>query len=84
MVSVTTIYIDSRFKTRDSKSDSDATIELPRTINIPDDTIAYINDIVLPVSWTTTDERTHNLYYSTSHNVNGRYDASCWVLPTEF
>ena len=49
------------FKTEDSKSDSDFTIELPTTINIPDDTLAYINDIMLPVSWTTAEEITNNL-----------------------
>ena len=72
------------FKTSDSKSDSDFTIELPNTINIPEDTICYINDIVLPVSWTTIDERHNNLYYSISHYVNGKYDTSYWTLPSYF
>ena len=78
------IYIDTRFKTADSRSDSDFTIEQPKTINIPEYTIAYINDIVLPVSWTTIDERNNNLYYSISHYVNGGYETSCWVAPTDF
>ena len=55
------IYIYTRFKTADRKSDSDLTRELPKTINIPEDTICYINDIVLPVSWTTIDQRNTNL-----------------------
>ena len=71
-------------ETSDSKSDSDFTIELPRTVNIPDDTVAYINDLVLPVSWTTIYERNNDLYYSISHTVNGRYDTSYWTLPTDF
>ena len=54
------------------------------TFTIPDDTIAYINDIVLPVSWTTIDERNNKLYYSISHNVDGRYEISYWILPTDF
>jgi hypothetical protein len=83
MLEVTNIYIDTRFKTSDSKSDSDFTIELPKTINIPDDTIAYINDIVLPVSWTTIDERNHNLYYSILTYANGGWDTSYWILPTD-
>ena len=62
MLELKKIYIDTRFKTIDSKSDSDFTIELPRTINIPDDTTAYTNDIVLPVSWTTADEQNDKLY----------------------
>ena len=84
MLEVKKIYIDTRFKTSDSKSDSDFTIELPKTINIPDDTIAYINDIVLPVAWTTIDERNNKLYYSISHSVNGNSEKSYWILPIDF
>ena len=39
MLEVNKIYIDTRFKTEDSKSDSDFTIGLPKTVNTPDDTI---------------------------------------------
>ena len=38
---------------------------------MPDATLAYINDIVLPVSWTTIDELNHKLYYSISHKFDG-------------
>ncbi len=34
-------------------------IELPRSFNVPDGVVAHIDDIVLPVSWRTTDERNH-------------------------
>ena len=71
---MTNIYIDTRFKTEDSKSDSDFTIDLPKTGNIPDDRIAYINDVVLPVSWTTIDEQQHKLYYSKVHYADGGYE----------
>ena len=77
-------YIDTRFRTEDSKSDSEFTIGLPRTVNIPDDTMAYMNDIVLPVSSTTIDEPTKQIYYSISHYVSGGYDTSYWILPTDF
>ena len=83
MLEVKQIYSDTKFKTEDSKSDSDFTIELPKTINIPDDTVAYINDIVLPVSWTTIDERNNNLYYSIVHYPDAAYDTSYWALPTD-
>jgi len=56
------IYIDSRFKTSDSKSDTDFNIELPRTFNIPDGVVAYIDDIVIPISFSTVDARNNNLY----------------------
>ena len=76
MLEVKKIYIYTRFKTADSRSDSDFIIEFAKTINIPEDTIAYINDIVLPVAWTTIDERTNKLYYSISHYVHGGYETS--------
>ena len=59
-------------------------MELPNTINIPDDTLAYTHDIVLPVSWTTEDERDLTLCYSILHYENGAYDTSYWVSPTGF
>jgi hypothetical protein len=56
------VYIDTRFKTADSKSDSDFYVELPRALNIPDKCVCYIDDIVIPVSWTSIDERNNQLY----------------------
>lgn len=58
------IYIDSRYKTSDSKSESEFTVDLPRSFNIPDDTVAYIDDIVLPISWRIVNENNHNFHYS--------------------
>ncbi len=57
------VYVDTRFKTSDSRSDSDFNIELPKSINIPEGTVAYIDDIVIPVSWTAVDERNNKLYF---------------------
>ena len=51
------VYIDTRFKTADSKSDSDFYVELPRALNIPDKCVCYIDDVVIPVSWNTSDEK---------------------------
>ena len=56
------VYIDTRFKTSDSKSDSDFYVELPRALNIPDKCVCYIDDIVIPVSWNTISERNQMLY----------------------
>ena len=46
---------------------------------MPDATLAYINDIVLPVSWTTIDELHHNLYYAISHKFDGRSEKPYWI-----
>ena len=56
------IYIDSRFRTANSKSESDFNVELPRSFNVPDGVVAHIDDIVIPVSWTTVDERNNMCY----------------------
>ena len=56
------IYVDTRFKTADSKSDTDFNIELPRTFNVPDGVVAYIDDVVIPISFSTVDDRNNNLY----------------------
>ena len=62
MLYIKKVYIDTRFKTPDSKSDSDFFIELPRSLNVPENTICYITDIVIPVSWLTIDSRNNTLY----------------------
>ena len=40
------VYVDSRFKTANSKSDSDFYIELPRTFNVPDGVVAHTDDLL--------------------------------------
>ena len=62
MLDIKKVYIDTRFKTEDSNSHSDFFIELPRSLNVPDNTICYITDIVIPVSWHTVDARNNKLY----------------------
>ncbi len=61
------VYIDSRFKTANSKSDSDFYIELPRSFNVPEGVAAHTEDIVIPVSWSTVDERNQNCYIRVSY-----------------
>ena len=60
------VYVDSRFKTSNSKSDSDFSIELPRSFNVPDGVVAHIEDIVIPVGWSTIDEQNINCYIRVS------------------
>ena len=62
MLDIKKVYVDTRYKTDDSKSDSDFTIELPRTLNVPENTVCYLTDVVLPVSWSTVDERNNKMY----------------------
>ena len=76
MLDIKKVYVDTRYKTDDSRSDSDFTIELPRTLNIPENTVCYLTDVVIPVSWSTVDARNNKLYIfleinytPTSHEV---------------
>ena len=62
MTSVRRIYIDSRMRT--SGSDSDFTYDLPRPIEVPDNTIAYVDSILVPNVWTTLHENNNRLYVS--------------------
>ena len=44
------IYVDSRYRTADSSSDSDFRIQLGRNIFLPDDCIMHIENVVIPHS----------------------------------
>ena len=57
------IYVDTRFMNLNSESSSDFTIDLPQSYTFPDNTVAYIDDVCIPVSWYTIQEgRNNNLY----------------------
>jgi hypothetical protein len=45
------IYVDSRFRTADSDSDSNFKIQLGRNIYLPDNCIMHIENCVVPHSW---------------------------------
>ena len=76
MLPIKKLYIDSRFKSSDSASDSDFKIDLPQNLLMPEGTGFYIDDISIPVSWYTIDDgRNNNLAY----RVRGNYTWS--VIP---
>jgi hypothetical protein len=66
-IDVKKIYVETRFKTGESISDSDFTIELPRTFNVPENCVCYIDDFVIPVSWSTIDGRNNKLYLTITY-----------------
>lgn len=51
MLPIKKIYIDSRFKSSDSVSDSNFKIDLPQNLVMPAGTGFYIDDISVPCSW---------------------------------
>ena len=57
------VYIDSRFKTSDSMSNSDFKYELKEQIELPDNTVCYVDDISILHSWYTVESYNNKLYY---------------------
>ena len=55
-------YIDSRFKTVGSKSNTDFDFELTENLDLPDNCICYFDDIVIPHTWWNIDVNNNNLY----------------------
>ena len=57
------IYVDSRYRTADSSSDSDFRIQLGRNIFLPDDCIMHIENVVIPHSWYTIEKGINDCMY---------------------
>ncbi len=60
MASVRRIYIDRRVHS--SGVDSDFTYDLPRSIEVPDQTFAYVDSVCLPNVLTTLHDRSTKRY----------------------
>ena len=63
MLPVKKIYVDSKFKTADSISDSNFKFQLPQTCYMPDDTKFYISDVCIPHTWNTINDFNKNYIY---------------------
>ena len=64
MLPIKKIYVDTRFKSSDSRSDSDFKIDLPTTLLMPDDTGFYIDDVCIPHTWYTVEANVNDkLHY---------------------
>jgi hypothetical protein len=62
------IYVDSKWKTSDSASHSDFKFELDTSLNLPNNTVFYIDDICIPHSWYNVDETSNQLYVYSEGN----------------
>ena len=51
MLPVKKLYIDSKFRTADSRSTSSFTIDLKESLTMPDDALFFVDDVVIPHSW---------------------------------
>ena len=62
MLPVKKIYVDSKYKTTDSVSDSNFKFQLPQTCYMPDDTKFFISDVCIPHTWNTINDFNSKLY----------------------
>lgn len=72
MLEVKKIYIDTRFKTDDSISNTDFYIDLPKTVNL-DNVRCYIDDIVIPVSFKVVEEYNSKMYFTVFYYTGEYY-----------
>ena len=62
MLPIKKLYVDSRMRTKGSKSSSDFAIDLPNTLLMPENTVFYIDDVTIPVSWYNINSSNNQLY----------------------
>ena len=53
MDKVKKVYVDSRFRTNDSDSNGDFKFELIEALELPANTVCYVDDISIPHTWET-------------------------------
>ena len=69
MLPVKKIYVDTRFMNLNSASSSEFAVDLPQSYTFPDNTVAYIDDVCIPVSWYTIQEGRNNRLYVRVNNI---------------
>jgi hypothetical protein len=77
------IYVDTKYKTTDSESNSHFKIQLPETILLPEKTVFYIDDICIPHSFYTIETGINDRFYFHISNSNANEDIRpfiCYVL----
>ena len=70
MLPIKKVYVDSKYKTEDSASDSDFKFELGQSITLPDDAKFFISDCCIPHSWKTVEYWNNKLYLKMIDETN--------------
>ncbi len=63
MLPIKKIYVDSRWKSASSKSDTDFSIQLPQNYFMPKNTVFFIDHVCVPVSWYSVQKNRNNKFY---------------------
>ena len=64
------VYVDSRYKSNDSVRNSDFKFEFKEALDLPDNTVCYIDDISIPHTWYTIEENMNNTLYIVTSQMN--------------
>ena len=64
MLPVKKLYIDSKARTKDSKSATDFSIDLVESLNMPEGAAFQVCDVLIPHTWYLIDENSCNMYIS--------------------
>jgi hypothetical protein len=83
MLPVKKIYIDTRYKTPDSISNSRFKYELSASVLLPDDTVFYIDDICIPHSWYTIETNINDKFYISVYDFPNTSIYTDYVLTLE-
>ena len=57
------VYVNSKYRTSNSRGISDFQIELRETFEIPDGTIMQVHELAIPNAWYSINENNRNLYF---------------------
>ena len=57
------IYIDSKFRRKDSVSSSNFKIDLPYTLKLGENTVFYVDDVCVPHTWHTVEQNINDKLY---------------------
>ena len=78
MCKIKQAYVDSRFRTRDSNSDSGFKFEFKEPLDLPGNTVCYIDDISIPHTWRTIKSQSNRFYiiFKYEYLVGGGYETT--------
>ena len=76
------IYVDTKYKSSGSVSNSNFKIDLPRSLTFPENTAFYIDDVCIPHSWYVIEENVNDkLYFVIGPETPDQdYDGVAWKI----
>ena len=74
MLPVKKLYIDSKARTKDSKSTTNFSIDLVESLNMPEGAVFQVCDVLIPHTWYLIDETNCKMYFDEQNGpLNGHF-----------